>query len=74
MSSTAPNCDFDASIIDIHQRTILSAPKKRTSEQKKAFKWIRKNCICHLCGKYPGDSEWNMGNWDRGPYTCFDCY
>lgn len=76
MSSCAPNCCIDASYIDFYQRNTYNERQKTTykdQERINAMKKIRRTHICHKCLKYPGDSEWSFGLWDRNRYTCFDC-
>jgi len=73
--SCAPNCSIDATYIDIYQSHInkREKPKYKDQERIDAMKRIRRTHICQLCLKYPGDSEWTFGIWEKNTYTCFDC-
>jgi len=72
-SDCTPNCDINATYIDMYQRGGFEKNSTKQLEKEKAMKQIRRKFVCHKCRKYPGDEEWSLGTWEDGPYTCFDC-
>lgn len=76
MGDCGLNCDFNAGVIDSWDRQTYQEKekaRKRNPNYQKMMAPIRRSHICCLCKKYPGDSEYLFGNWEKAQFTCYNC-